>query len=296
MTTQTSTGRRRRLGRHAEGGPAAPVAPFPEQIRLENTNACNAHCVMCPRESLTRKKGFMDPELFEKILAEVRGHKITKFTVQGYGEPLLDRNFCHYIRRIKEELDCSTFTVSNASIIAPELAREIVASGLDKIKISFYGINRKEYEAVHTPLRYDKTVAGVNALVAARRASRSNMTIRLQYIGKLWKFVPFALQWGMKTSIGYNTLHNYGDGREYNEPKGPPKPCPILAAPILQILWTGEVVPCCYDFNGTMVLGDLRRQTIEEIWNGPRYRALRKAHHTGDFRAWPLCLQCDKRF
>ena len=30
--------------------PIVTIAPFPEQIRLENTNACNAACVMCPRE------------------------------------------------------------------------------------------------------------------------------------------------------------------------------------------------------------------------------------------------------
>ena len=275
---------------------AFAVAPFPEQIRLENTNACNAHCTMCPRESLTREKGFIDSALFEKILAETKGKKITKFTVQGYGEPLLDKNFCRYIRRIKEELGCPTFTVSNASVITPELAAGIVASGLDKIKISFYGTNRKEYEAVHTPLKYEKTVQGVHALVAARRAARSRMTIRLQYIGTLWRFVPFVLQWAGKTSVGYNTLHNYGDGRSYNKTNGKAKPCPILSAPILQILWTGEVVPCCYDFNGTMVLGDLRHQTIEEIWHGRRYQAIREAHRTGDFRPWPLCIKCDKRF
>ena len=271
-------------------------APFPTQIRLENTNACNAHCTMCPRELLSRPKGFMDRDLFERILGQLDGREIKKFTIQGYGEPLLDKNFCHFIRRVKQELDCPTFTVSNGSVITPEFAKEMVASGLDKIKISFYGTNKEEYEAIHRPLNYEKTVRGIEALIEAKQAARSKMIIRLQYIGKWWKFPRFAWQWGTRVRIGYNTFHNYGDGRDFNKTEGKAKPCPILNEPIFQILWTGEVVPCCYDFDGKMILGDLREQTIEEIWEGERYQAIREAHVTGDFREWPVCVTCDKRF
>ena len=272
------------------------VTPFPEQIRLENTNACNAHCVMCPRESQTRKRGFIDPRLVEKILAEAEGKKITKFTVQGFGEPLLDKRFCTYVRLIKERLSCPTFTVSNGTLITPELAEELVSCGLDKIKISFYGTGKEEYERIHAPLKYDKARGGIMNLVRARRAARSKITIRVQYIGKLWKYIPFFFQWVGKTSVGYNTLHNYGNGRAYRSTNGKAGRCPILSQPILQVLWTGEVVPCCYDFNGTMVLGDVRRQSIEEIWHGERYQAIRRAHAEGRFSEWPLCIKCDKRF
>jgi len=34
--------------------------PLPAVILIENTNCCNAQCVMCPRETLTRKRGFME--------------------------------------------------------------------------------------------------------------------------------------------------------------------------------------------------------------------------------------------
>jgi len=245
---------------------------------------------------LTRKKGFIDSGLVEKIVQECKGKKITKFTLQGFGEPLLDKNFCRSMRLVKDELGCPTFTVSNGALITPEMAENLAACGLDKIKISFYGTGKAEYERVHTPLKYERTVEGILNLVRAKRAARSRMIVRLQYIGKLWKFVPFFFQWIGKANVGYNTLHNYGDGRSYKATNGKPRTCPILVQPILQVLWTGEVVPCCYDFNGTMVLGDLRKQTIEEIWHGRRYQAIRKAHATGDYRGWPLCINCDRRF
>jgi MoaA/NifB/PqqE/SkfB family radical SAM enzyme len=238
----------------------------------------------------------MEPVLLDQIVREAKGRRITKFTVQGFGEPLLDRSFCDHLRLIKRELDCPTFTVSNGSLITEQLARELVACGLDKIKISFYGINKREYESVHRRLKYERTVQGVKNLVDAKRAARSKIVIRLQYIGKLWRFLPFVLQWAGRARVGYNTLHNYGGGRAYRKLTRRPRGCPILSQSVLQVLWTGEVVPCCYDFNGTMVLGDLRRQTIRDIWHGERFRSIRRAHATSDFAGFPLCRACDRRF
>jgi hypothetical protein len=268
---------------------------FPSQIRLENTNACNGRCVICPREQMTRPQGFIADELLASLLEQCRGRGVRTFTVQGYGEPLLDPRFCRHLRRIKETLGCHTFSVSNGALITPELAQELVICGLDKIKISFYGLNRAEYERVHVPLRYDRTLAGIEALIRARRRCRSRLRIRLQYIGPFWRFIPFALRWLPRVQVGYNTLHNYGGGRAYRRPRATSRGCPMLDTPILQVLWTGQVLPCCYDFNGTMVLGDLRRDTIEAVWNGEPFRRIRDAHRHGNLSAYPMCQACDRR-
>jgi hypothetical protein len=272
------------------------VARFPWVLWIENTNACNARCVMCPREKLTRKIGLIDSDLFERILRSAVGKGVDQVTLQGYGEPLLDRQFCARIGRVKEVLGCSTYTVSNGSLITPELAGELVACGLDKIKISFYGTNKKEYEATHPPLQYERTCRAVMNLVRAKRQARSPIFIRVQYIGKLWKLVPFFFQWIGKAVLGYSRLHNFGGGRAYRALRGRPKSCRSIWQPILHVLWTGEVVPCCYDFDGSIVLGDLRSQTIEEIWHGEAYTSLREAHARGDLSQWPICLKCHKRF
>ncbi len=276
--------------------PVVPVPTFPEQIRLENTNACNAECVMCPRELQTRRRGFMKPQLLDRILEQCHGRQITKFTIQGFGEPLLDKNYCRYIRQVKDSLRCKTFTVTNGSIIPPELVRQIATCGLDKIKISFYGTNQREYEAVHTYLNFEQTRQSIWNLIAAKRETKSKLIIRIQYIGKMWKFVPFAFQWLGKAHIGFNRLHNYGRGRLYNRLRGRGSRCPMHKQNILQVLWNGDVVPCCYDFNGDMVLGNLYRESIEEIWNGQLYNQMRSADACGDYSDYPICHKCDKRF
>jgi radical SAM protein with 4Fe4S-binding SPASM domain len=37
------------------------------------------------------------------------------------------------------------------------------------------------------------------------------------------------------------------------------------------ITWDGRVVPCCFDKDAHYVLGDLRKQSFREIWNGDAY-------------------------
>ena len=40
------------------------------------------------------------------------------------------------------------------------------------------------------------------------------------------------------------------------------------------VLWDGTVVPCCLDHEGDIPLGNLYAQTLEEILNSPRAKAL----------------------
>jgi radical SAM protein with 4Fe4S-binding SPASM domain len=41
------------------------------------------------------------------------------------------------------------------------------------------------------------------------------------------------------------------------------------------ILWDGTVVPCCLDYNGTIPLGNINKQSFMEIWNGEPMNELR---------------------
>jgi radical SAM protein with 4Fe4S-binding SPASM domain len=58
------------------------------------------------------------------------------------------------------------------------------------------------------------------------------------------------------------------------------------------VLWDGRVVPCCRDHDAALVLGDLREQSLREIWHGPAARALRLAHRTRSCGPGHLCASC----
>ncbi len=60
----------------------------------------------------------------------------------------------------------------------------------------------------------------------------------------------------------------------------------------LSILWDGRVVPCCFDVNADYVVGDISRNTLQEIWNGRPMRQLRLGFAGRKAPAGPPCSSC----
>jgi len=42
------------------------------------------------------------------------------------------------------------------------------------------------------------------------------------------------------------------------------------------ILWDGRVTVCCTDYEGTLSVGNIKKQSIEEIWTGPKWAHMRQ--------------------
>ena len=60
------------------------------------------------------------------------------------------------------------------------------------------------------------------------------------------------------------------------------------------VLWDGTVVPCANHFEKINVLGNLRTQSLIEVWNGPAMQALRRAHMQDQVAAVPVCASCSR--
>ena len=41
------------------------------------------------------------------------------------------------------------------------------------------------------------------------------------------------------------------------------------------ITWDGKIVPCCFDIDAHHVLGDLTKNSFEEVWTGDAYHSFR---------------------
>ena len=273
------------------------VGEFPLEVRIENTNLCNAVCTICPREQLTRAKGTMDYEFFCKIVDQLAEGGTKELHLQGYGEPFLDRDIIDKIRYAKGKGIPFTFMVTNASLLTEEVIRELLESGLDKLKISFYGLNKKDYESIHRGLSFEEVRGNVERLLQIKKSlGRKSPIISVKYIGSVGGFLRFFLQWGFKTRVSYARLHNYGYGRRFNKPRTDRRDrrCPIVNSSIMQVLWDGKVVPCCYDFDGKVVLGDLRRESVRDVWNGGAYQRFREIHRKREYQKIPICFNCDK--
>lgn len=292
--------------------PAAVLEPHPltfSEVRIENTNRCGYHCFFCPREKLDREQGFMSVEDLELVLDRVGKHA-GSVDLHGFGEPLLDRRLPAKVARVRERWPAAeTRIYSTLGVkLPPGYFEELSAAGLGQIEVSFYGFDRQTYRQVHGRDAYDLARSNLERLCAVQRRSPG----RLQVVVRAFPSHPEVRQpgadaWKIRElrrwldSLGVTVyrerdLHNYGNGRGYNPP-GQPGVCSVawgFRRRVLQVTWDLDVIPCCFDFNAEVKLGNLRHQSLAQILHGDTYRRFIGSHLADRLDEYPVCLGCER--
>ncbi len=277
------------------------------QIRIENTNHCAYKCQMCPREKLTRNLGFMKFEDFQYIIDQFHDFK-SEIHIHGYGEPLLDNLLIDKINIAKKKHPNSsvafytTLGVKKSDAFFAALAN----SGLDYLMLSFYGYTKEQYKKIHGVDNFDLILKNLNTLSEVRK--NKNLKVKLLVSNHLMKAqINSNIDEDMIYNWLYNqqidelaniSLHNYGNGREFNEHIDQ-SICSVAFGDrkkILQITWDLKVIPCCFDFNSSIILGDLKKQSLQEIFSSKQYQKFIKAHLTNNLDDYPICQKCDRNF
>ena len=60
----------------------------------------------------------------------------------------------------------------------------------------------------------------------------------------------------------------------------------------LIIYWDGRVSICCYDYDGELLVGDLKKEKITQIWKGQKINSMRRTQINGKKTIFPLCRSC----
>ena len=273
------------------------------EVRYEVTDHCNAECIMCPRDmhKLARPHGIMDMKKYKDSIDEVVALGCKQVVLTGFGEPLVDKYLEDKVEYAKSK-GLRTYIISNASLLTPERARRLIKAGLDELRVSYYGMTKETYETVMVNLNFDTTMFNLKSFLEIREELGSKLPrLELSWLTlaenaddteafqEYWEPIADAIEiW---------KPHNFGDGRSYRqryEEVGIKTTCGRPENGPFQIQWDGEVVPCCYDYNNQVVLGNAFQQSVLEILNNDKYRLLRVAHAEGKFDLFPYCNQCDQ--
>jgi len=241
----------------------------------------------------------MDMDLFRRIIDEVLAYGVTNVFLGGFGESLLDPFFAERVRYVKKfGLFCNF--ICNGSLLDQEKARDLMDAGLDEVRFSVYGATGETYERVHRGLNFDETTRNIEGLLALRESlNRKTPRVLVFYLileENTGETEAFKKTWMDKAdAIEIWNPHNFGDGRQYRRVNGARKrSCNRPQVGPIQIQWDGTVIPCCWDYDGKMILGDLKTHTLEEILHNEEFNAIRKAHSVNDFKNYPFCDRCDQ--
>jgi len=273
---------------------------FP-RLAIETTDACNANCIHCPIHRRATKHGLMSRELYTKIVDECAQYDTGDLLLSNYGEPLLDPLLVQRIRYAKEKgIPCVHFS-TNGSLLNENISKELIESGLDGIYISLDAARKETYEKVRLGLDFDSIVTNIERFVALRNSRGFDKPcvhvsfVKMNHQKKV-ELHEFIARWCRKVdTIDINFLSTRGGAiptsPNYSLSYKKRRPCNLWNR--LDVFSNGDVSVCCQDVFGQIIVGNLQRSTIYEIWNGEKMEALRKLQLTEQYDKIPICRDCN---
>jgi radical SAM protein with 4Fe4S-binding SPASM domain len=287
------------------------LAGMPLIISTELTNNCNLQCPECISGSgkMQRARGFMDIQLFDKILNELSPY-LYNINLYFQGEPMLHPLFFSFIGNSKK---IHTTVSTNGHFLNEENAERIAGSGLGKLIIALDGMDQETYGAYRKNGNVNTVVKGIRNVTLAKKKIGSSLQIEIQFLvnrlneNQIPNIKQFAHEVGASLNLKSMQVIDKGDIEtwlprnrkfsryevkegEYVIKSSLPDRCTRLwFNPV--ITWDGKVIPCCFDKNAEHVMGDLNTDSFGEIWGGPKYRIFRKSILSGR-QMIEICRNC----
>lgn len=290
--------------------------PAPFTIYLELTNICNFKCSFCPMhfEDYSEIAGgsftLGDAEI-EKIFTDIKQlGRLKTLNLYMMGEPFVNRKLTDYIALAKRmDIAERIIVTTNGTLITPAVAEKIVASGLDYIRFSIYGTTQDELAVTAgTKVPLERIVSNIRTLKSIRdshgsqtphvyiktidsgdAARNARFRTLFQDVGDETAIEP-AMNWN--DSVDEINLSGLGEqvlNTPYLSHKKEVCPFPFYTLVINADL---QVTVCCTDWRKETVVGNLKAQSLEEIWRGEAMRNFRLTHLERRRLEIPACTKC----
>ena len=143
----------------------------PVCLYLETTNRCNLLCETCPRtfEEL-EPPADMNWQLFTHIVDQFP--RIARVVLHGVGEPMMVKALPRMVRYLKQRGTYVLFN-TNGTLLTERKGRELIAAGLDELRVSLDAAEPRAFLAVRGKDMFDRIVRNVRAFTALQHAERS---------------------------------------------------------------------------------------------------------------------------
>lgn len=272
-------------------------ASVPRVEQIELTNRCPYRCRMCPRTTeMMRALGDMPLSLFERIIHQLGGHQ-DYVALHHFGESLTHPGLPEAVR-LASQRGLRTGLSCNPPSLRPQLAAALLASGLSNVLLSLDSLDAATYAAIRgKAARLDLADRHIRELVRLRDEGGYDAFITLQMIsmrrnaGESERFLEYCksvgVDRGLVVRLGRWDFDDQtlGELGEFSTP-GYTGFC-VRPSTSIVVLWDGRVVPCCHDYDGQVVLGNLSSQSLSEVWNSEDARSFRDNSESSS-----LCRSC----
>ena len=286
----------------------------PYSLFIDPCNFCNFRCKFCAMQSsgeeFAFKKQLLPLERLKKVVDDLCDFpdRLRILRLAAAGEPLLHPEFIEMVRYIKEKHVTDFLeTVTNGSKLNPALNQALADSGIDRIRISVEATSPEGYyEMTGVKIDFDQFVANIKDL-HDRCEGRCEVYVKTMDAAtetkeKEERFYRLFEMCCDKIQIehvipgwpGWSKLEEEFDlqmvglrGQKLQQIEV----CPFTFYTLV-VNPDGEVTVCCADWQRKLVIGNIKNQSLMEIWNGKPLRTFWRDMLTGKRRKYEMCRVC----
>jgi len=289
---------------------------LPMTISFEPTTACNLRCPECPSglRSFTRNTGNLKSGFFRETIDQISS-QLMYLIFYFQGEPYINPEFLDMVSYAHKK-GIYTITSTNAHFLNDENAKKTVASGLDRLIISVDGTTQEVYEQYRKEGTLEHVLQGARNIVKWKKKLGSSTPHTIfQFLVVKPNEHQIADVHALAKEIGidevklktaqiydykngnalipdadqYSRYHKESDG-SYSIKNELLNHCWKLWHACV-ITWDGLVVPCCFDKDAIHRLGDVKKLSFSQIWNGDSYFTFRSSLLKGRDQI-DICKNC----
>ncbi|MBF0595826.1 MAG: SPASM domain-containing protein, partial [Candidatus Omnitrophica bacterium] len=177
-----------------------------------------------------------------------------------------------------------------------------INSGLDHLQISVQATSEKAYRSIDLKTDFADLLSNIDRFLFINNGKINVYISIIALEAEIAEWRSFVKVWRKKgAKVRFKPFTDWNSEsraiREFGissvRGRNEVYPCDWLWQQ-LHVLWDGRVVPCCFDYDGLQVLGDLNKDTVAGIWNNSAFQQMRKLHLTGGLMEAP-CAKCNRR-
>jgi len=286
---------------------------FPSVFQIQTVNTCNGSCLMCPNPTIEQNTEYIPDNLFKKIIDEIIHHSSSPSIILSLqNEPFLDGNLFNKIQYIKNKGGEKTqvLVVTNGSLLTNEKINELEKSELDSLIISLDAFTEETFNKIRKGLNFNKIKTSIEKILK----SNFSGSIFVGYVKQrdnLTEFSKFKEYWRKKgVGIHLDFVNNRSSDLKnfkkiclkYDEYSFGEKivyfffqrylnicPTPLTT---VNILTNGDVILCCNDYSKKMILGNVNKNSILDIWNNEKYKRIREKFRDNEYKTIKACQNC----
>jgi len=270
---------------------------YPLTVVLELVNRCDLECVMCYQGLRNDAEKFtVNEEILDKIFDDFKKNKLSALMLSA-SEPLLFKQIDKVLEKAKKAEIMDFFLFTNGTLLNEKNSEMILNSSITRLFISLDAATEETYNKVRIPVskkrleeknRLQKIENNVKKFIQLRNSKKQSLPLtRVSFVAleenkheiemfkTKWQNIVDSVDIQRETSIEVYDKLKMLEKDKYKTDKEAKYNC-VKPWGDMAIYSDGTVGPCCNLVGRKTPIGNIKDNSIKQIWNGKAMTELRQ--------------------